>query len=192
MKKYFSLTASFLMLFISCSGYSLDDTVFIPDPEDSNLPAYTEWGYNSFGAIYERDYFVSSSTVVPCKIIYNEGRLEFFLLGHLKYSGDMSLHFSFPSSPMTDWRDLLSLHGTVIDLTGDGCEVEWKHSVRPLPGSHLTFSRVQLLRVDGVENRVILSGRFDIKFLMDGQPQTLSNGRFDLGINKDFYSYSFQ
>jgi hypothetical protein len=55
----------------------------------------------------------------------------------------------------------------------------------------LHFKRFQLLKVDDKINRIILSGTFEVKFIKNGLPQTLSDGRFDMGItNRDFYSYA--
>jgi hypothetical protein len=200
MKKYLIIFTSVLLLFVSC-GDELDDTVFVPDPADPNLPAYTEWGYNSFGAIYEREYFISSNGLVPCKMIYKEGRLHFSLIGyHGYYTGNykemkMALTFSFPASKTTTYRDLLVLNDTMIDLSDASIEVKIENGfeeetiITILKDSYLHFKRAQLLRVDDEESRVILSGIFNIKFLLDGKPATISSGRFDLGINKDFYSY---
>ncbi|GHT02143.1 hypothetical protein AGMMS49525_05130 [Bacteroidia bacterium] len=192
MKKYLFL----LLLFVSCSD-DLDDTVFVPDPTDPLLPAYTEWGYNSFGAKYEREYFLSVNWTVPCKIIYTEGLLHFSLIGDLGYGErKMTLTFSFPVSKMTVYQDLLALNNTTIDLTNASCEVKinkdhaGENVLTALEGSYLTFRRAQLLRVDEVENRVILSGTFNIKFFVNGRPESITSGRFDMGINKDFYSHN--
>jgi hypothetical protein len=206
MKKYLFLFTSILLLLGSCSS-DLDDTVFIPDSTDATMPAYTEWGYNSFGAKYEREYFLSSNSIVPCKIISKEGRLYFSLIGELsnntqysRYSQypqytKMTLTFSFPASAMTTYRDLLVLNDKKIDLSNASCEVKIEKEYGPevtivsLNSSYLHFKRAQLLRVDEVEDRVILSGTFDIKFLINNKPEAISSGRFDVGINKDFYSY---
>jgi hypothetical protein len=200
MKKYlFSLTGIFLLL-CACSKDELDRTIFIPDDDDSNLPAYTEWGYNAFGARYERDYFLVSNQFVPCKITYRSGMLNFSLIGNIKGSaasyrdeGKMTLTFSFPSPPMRRYADLAALHDTTIDLTDASCVVRIEkgnvETVSTSRSGHLTFKRAQLLRVDEVENRIILSGTFDVQILVNNRPESFSDGRFDVGINKDFYSF---
>jgi hypothetical protein len=54
----------------------------------------------------------------------------------------------------------------------------------------LFFKRAQLLRVDDEVNRVILSGTFDVRFLLNNLPAHISNGRFDMGITENiFYTY---
>jgi hypothetical protein len=200
MKKYLLIVTSVLLLFVSCRD-ELDDTIFIPDATDPNLPAYTEWGYNSFGAKYEREYFLSTYERVPCKVIYQEGKLHFSLVGHLGwYTGDYNdtrrtVTFSFPISVMTSYKDLLVLNDTRIDLSDAACEVTIQKDnknaepIALLQDSYLYFKRAQLLRVDDVENRVILSGTFEINFLTDGIPEKITDGRFDMGINKDFHSF---
>jgi hypothetical protein len=182
----------------------MDKTIFIPDENDENLPAYTEWGYNSFGAKYERLYFLATNEIVPCKMTYQNGMLSFYLNGNLS-SGkssssyyykqeDMTLVFSFPSSPMTTYAHLISLNDVQIDLQDASCHVAIERDNNTTALTYQTgrlfFKRAQLLRIDGDEDRVILSGYFDIQFLINGKPERISNGRFDLGINRDFYYFS--
>jgi hypothetical protein len=177
----------------------MDKTIFIPDEKDENLPAYTEWGYNSFGAKYERLYFLATNAIVPCKITYKDRLLNFSLSGYL--SGDatkyyererMTLTFSFPFSQMTTYADLVSLDNFQINFPNASCHVtkEWDGNLAVLTpqNGRLFFKRAQLLRIDGVVERAILSGYFDMQFLIDGRPERISDGRFDLGINDDFLS----
>jgi hypothetical protein len=106
----------------------------------------------------------------------------------------MTLTFSFPwESSMKEYKNLTTLHNVEIDLTGASCEVEIeingdKKVINPLSG-RLFFKRTQLLRIDDKEDRVILSGIFDMSFLRNDIPESIYDGRFDLGINKDFYSF---
>ncbi|MDR1097165.1 MAG: hypothetical protein LBL57_03435 [Tannerella sp.] len=195
MKTFFYLN----LLVLLCACANIDSTVFIPDGDDPNLPAYTEWGYNSFGAKYERLYFLADNSITPCKITYREGMLHFSLAGTLRadtYGSrfeNMTLTVSFPSGPVSEYRDLLILHERSIDLSSCSVDIEKSNSagrtaVSSVKG-HLTFRRAQLLRIDGEENRVILSGSFDMQFLTDGKPESITDGRFDVGIHKDFYSF---
>ncbi|MDR2041440.1 MAG: hypothetical protein LBP98_03895 [Tannerella sp.] len=202
MKTNLILPACLLALLSACSD--IERTIFIRDDHDSNLPAYTEWGYNSFGAKYERLYFFVHKSIVPCKITHWEGRLHFSLAGILGedtygyydslYPETMTLTVSFPAEPMYEYRDLVALHGRVIDLADASCEVNIERTdqtgltVTPIKG-HLTFRRAQLLRIDEKENRVILSGNFDLQFLANGKPESIADGRFDVGIYTDFYSF---
>lgn len=193
MKKFFYAILPVFLLMNSCYEDELERTIFIADKDDATLPAYTEWGYNSFGAIYDRNYFLVSKMVTPCKITHEKGMTHFYLIGKLSYSSDMTLAFSFPSSQMNHYKDLVALNNTTINLSDNNCtvaiEIDNNEEIfTPLSGS-LTFKRAQLLKIDGKENRVILSGVFELKFLRKGRPETISNGRFDVGINDDFYCF---
>ena len=197
MKKY-NLIIFILLLICSCESDPLEKTIFIPDEKDDNLPAYTEWGYNSFGAKYERMYFVATNFIVPCKVASRNGILNFSLSGrigngyYLPYHDnvEMSLTFSFPMSGINEYEDLIALHKKEIDLTGASCEVKmtrgYKTEVLTVSSGRLNFKRAQLLRVDDKKNRVILSGVFNIRFLRNDIPEVMSDGRFDLGITEVF------
>jgi hypothetical protein len=202
MKTNLIILASLFVLFSACSD--MDRTIFIRDDNDSNLPAYTEWGYNSFGAKYERLYFLVHKSIIPCKITYQEETLHFSLTGVLCedtygdydrfYPETMTLTVSFPAEPMYEYRDLLALHGRGIDLADmSSCEVKIERTdqtnmtVTPIKG-YLTFRRAQLLRIDEMENRVILSGSFDLQFLANDRPESITDGLFDVGIRTDFYN----
>jgi len=194
MKKYLFAVLCIFFLSSSCED-EMSRTIFIADENDPSLPAYTEWGYNSFGAIYDRNYFVVTNGTTPCKITYQNGILNFYLIGRI-YQGtykEMVLSFSFPSPPMNDYTDLVKLNKTTIDLSGDFCTAKIEIAgiediITPLSGN-LTFKRTQLLKIDGEENRVLLSGVFELRFIRKGRPETISDGRFDIGINNDFYFF---
>jgi hypothetical protein len=51
----------------------------------------------------------------------------------------------------------------------------------------LHFKRAQLLSIDDQLNRVILSGTFDLRFLQSDFPTYISDGRFDVGITKNYF-----
>ena len=182
------------MLF-SCSTTepALDRTIFIPDKDDYRLPAYTEWGYNAFGANYERDYFLASNYIVPCKIMYTNGQLLFSLNGIIRENKEMTLIFSFPIAQIDDYKDLMQLHEKKIDLRSDDCTVkilqDGNETILDIIDGTLYFKRTQLLNVDDEANRVILSGIFELRFLLNLFPASISNGRFDMGITTNvFYS----
>ena len=190
----------FILLIItilsSCSKDVMDRTIFIPDDNDYNLPAYTEWGYNSFGAEYEREYFLASNSIIPCKITYHDNQLRFALSGRISgYSyKEMTLSFIFPpSTPMPDYTDLVQLDGVKINLADNDCTVKMEQdgnetTLKVVEGE-LYFKRTQLLSIDDKVNRVILSGIFNVRFLQNNLPSYMSNGRFDLGITKNVFLY---
>jgi len=194
MKKFCLIFAGILLA--ACSKDPMDRTIFIPDEDVPELPAYSEWGYNSFGAEYERDYFLVSNKIVPCKIVYSNGLLQFALSG--KISGndkEMTLTFCFPFSEIPDYRDLVKLNNVKIDLSDSVCTVKIRQdgsgdtTLTVLDGE-LYFKRTQLLSIDDKVNRVILSGTFELRFLQENFPAHISEGRFDVGITKNYFYYS--
>jgi hypothetical protein len=195
MKKNCFIFLIISILILSCTVDPLERTIFIPDQEDGNLPAYTEWGYNTFGAEYERDYFLASNRIVPCKIVYRDNHIHFALNGNVHYEKEMTLSFTFPFVlEDNDYTDLIHLHAKKIDLSHSDCAVSiWQNDVEtPLDvlDGELYFKRAQLLSIDDQINRVILSGFFNVRFLQNGFPANISNGRFDLGITQNvFYAY---
>ena len=202
MKNYIFITiTAIIILSSSCSRESqMDRTIFVPDENDSELPAYTEWGYNSFGAIYDlRNYFVVSSSIVPCKILYKDELLRFSLSGilkgrHYSESEKITLSFNFPLEKPMQYTDLLVLNNVEIDLSSANCVVKIIHEKNEqtleIVDGFLHFKRAQLLCIDDDYNRIILSGTFELRFLENDFPTSISEGRFDLGITKNlFYAY---
>ena len=201
MKTYICILSLFSSLLMSCSRDILDRTIFIPDENNPELPAYTEWGYNSFGAFFERNVLVSTHDIIPCKVVYENNMLSFSLIGQLRqYSWSShafektTLTFSFPLSEVKTIEDLSILHDTKIDLA-EHTIVDMRienipaYTLDVLSGE-IHFRRFQLLRVDGMLNRIILSGTFDLRFIRNEMPESISLGRFDIGLTeRDFLSY---
>lgn len=203
MKKYFIITVA-IAIFASCTTEEpqMERTVFIPDPIDSRLPAYTEWGYNAFGAKISRRYFVAHNDIAPCRILYRDGLLRFSMSGYWEYNNygsitETTLTFIFPFERLYEYADLMMLHNEKIELTAStGCVVNLsqngKDETLNIVDGELHFCRAQMLFIDEQPNRVILSGVFNFRYLSetDEFPVTVSNGRFDFGINRDiFYAY---
>ena len=193
MKTHISIFVIFTLLLFSCTD-RLDETIFIPDEDNPDLPAYTEWGYNAFGAVYEQDIITSTNNTTPCKIIYKNGTLDFLLMGRVSNWKEATLTFSFPLLPeVKTIFDLEVLHDFTVNLA-ENCTVklEVNNTQTTLTGvsGKLHFKRFQLLRVDEKVNRIILSGIFDVKFQKNGLPETISDGRFDMGITDKEFSYS--
>ena len=180
------------LLFGSCSSdYELDRPVFIADEIYPDLPAYSEWGYNSFGVYIDRNPFISSYWDLPVKVIAKSDILQLQLRGYTSYYNWTTLTFFIKDQPITDYEDLLSLHEQTFDLTSDNCRItlaketsEAIHELAVLSGI-LNFKRVQHLYVDKQSQQVILSGTFSFKAVMGTEPITASEGRFDLGIGED-------
>lgn len=203
MKKFILPTLIIVLIASGCSKEAeLKKSVFIPDKEFSELPAYTEWGYNTFGAFYDRQLFLYSDQEVPAKIINTQGNTSFVLKGQKDSYGyyywndanEMSVTFYISGPDPSVYSDLVSLNGARIDLSDpenriiifmDGETIE----PQVLEGE-LVFKKAQQLFVDKQQIEVILSGLFSFKALVNGNPVSLSEGRFDVGISNDnFFKY---
>jgi len=190
MKKPFILYLSIFYLFVAgCSqDYPLEKSVFINDKNNPGLPEYSEWGYNTFGVYIDRKVFVSDETAQPGKIIINKDICHLLLTGRSN-TESISLEFTIQGYSPVDYSGLLSLNDSTFDLTGNSCIV----TLTDFNGSRMLtvyegsifFKRVQKLFVDKVLTESILSGTFDFKTIINGEPVTFSNGRFDLGIGND-------
>lgn len=202
MKKQLYIFATVLGLLTGCSKENeLKKSVMIYDDEFTDLPAYSEWGYNTFGAYYDRQVFISNDVTVPAKVIVSENVLSFGLYGHLggyyyyDNSNSMNMIFKIQGLLPEVYTDLTLLNDTVFDLTNSGIQVflfsadSLENPVNILSGE-LYFKRAQNLLVDKEQIEVILSGYFDFKALINDEPITISDGRFDVGIGPDnFYVY---
>jgi hypothetical protein len=167
----------------------MDEVIFIPDAADKNLPAYTEWGYNSFGARYGSEYFLASSSNFPCKITSNSGKLNFELRGSVSISELMTLNMSFPFADLSHYTQLVALNGQTIDLADSGSAVTVNQSAVEVSSGTLTFKRAQLLRIDFEQSHIILSGTFELSYQQAGVTHELTDGRFDVSISDVYDPY---
>lgn len=204
MKTYILLLSAIILFLAGCKKeYELKKSVYISDPDFPNLPAYSEWGYNTFGAFYDRDVFISNNKSVPAKVITDSNSISFILDGqkgdnyyyYYEYvHHEMIMTFNLSGIRSTQYSDLTKLNDTIIDLTNPFCQVSIsidsvKYNVEILSGE-LNFKRAQFLQVDEVPAEVILSGYFECKAVLKDQPFTISDGRFDVGISTDnYYNY---
>jgi hypothetical protein len=190
------------ILFISCSKETeLKKSVFIPDEDYPDLPAYTEWGYNTFGAYYDRELFIYNESEVPVKAVNTGGKTSFTFKGQKGSSDyysydytDMSLIFDFIGFAPQSYSDLVVLDDISVDLTDPACKVSVlidtsKYEADILNGT-INFKRAQNLLVDKKEIEVILSGTFEFQAVIKGEPVSITLGRFDVGIGPDnFFMY---
>ena len=212
MKKYIFLTVPLVIaIFAACTKsaeFELEKSVYNADPYYPSLPAYSEWGYNTFGAYYDRELFTYNEKEVPAKVINTEGRTSFILKGGLDrinynddyYSGynttymDMSIAFVLPGFLPETYVDLVQLNDTIYDLTNPDCHVfatiDTATFEMDIFSGQLEFTRAQQLLVDKKPTKVILSGYFDFKALVDKEPISISYGRFDVGVGEfNFFNY---
>jgi len=196
MKKIFIAGTVFILL--ACSDESeLKRSVFINDPDAPGLPKYSEWGYNTFGAYYNRDIVVSNDYEVPVQVIQQTNATTFQFKGQKgsNYWGDFfSIILTIQDFNPSSYQDLMALHQTVIDLTDDRYSVSITdatstRSIQLLNGT-FEIKRAQFLLVDGDPEEVILSGVFEFQAIIDGEPVSISEGRFDVGVGSyNFFKY---
>jgi len=173
--------------------FSLSGSVFIQDPYYPGLPIYSEWGYNTFGAYIDRKPFTSTSEDLPAKIIVNPDTLNLILRGRMG-NDYVDLKFSIKGySPATNY-ELTELDHTTINLKEGGHFVTLKinneSQILKLIEGEVVIQRVQRLFVDEEPMRTIMSGYFNFKTFLNGEPVAISYGRFDLGIGyENFYNY---
>ena len=188
MKKYSIFLLSILFICGCSEDFRLQKSVFINDINNPGLPEYSEWGYNTFGAYIDWGVFISNSNELPVKIIVNKDTFNLLLKGRMN-SEDLSLKFSIIGYSPVDYPDLISLNESTIDLTSNQCIVTMTDPLTSqklnVNEGKLIFKRVQKLYVDKVLTESILSGTFEFKTIIKGEPIAFSNGRFDLGIGYD-------
>lgn len=200
MKSSWFIISVLTILIIQCckKETELKRSVFMADSEMPELPAYSEWGYNTFGAFYDRHVFRSSDALVPSKVYSSDTATQLILEGELwadEYGSDysdMSLTITLLGFTPQNFGDIVALNDSVINMKDPRCIVQLAGSfiakpIRIISGS-LYFKRVQNLSVDKQHIEAIVSGYFEFKAFVNDNPVTVSEGRFDLGIGSDnFY-----
>jgi len=173
--------------------FTLSRTVFIEDKYYPNLPIYSEWGYNTFGAYIDRKPFTSTNDELPAKVIVNTDTMHLILKGAMQHR-TVELTYSVKGYSPLSFSELTILNNTILNLTDEGISVRLKidNTVTNLQiiEGHLHFIRAGRLYVDEEMTCVILSGRFQFKTFLNGEPITISHGRFDLPISyENFYNF---
>ena len=182
----------FIAFTLSCSKQAdFSDSIYIYDSENPDLPAYTEWGYNTFGANYDRGVFIYSTNEIPLKVTVTDKKLAFIFQGiDGNYSNNnLTLKFIIPDSNVNVYQDLLVYNDSIIDLASKTILVEMTSNgnseiIDVLEGE-LYFKRSQKVFVDDIEHEIILSGYFNLKFITNEIPSNMSEGRFDFGVNNE-------
>lgn len=192
-------------IFISCSKdddykYELQETVWVSDENEPKLPMYTEQGYNTFGARFNREYFLSyrNGSQFPCLFSSKENnKLEMTFNGHVSSKG-MQLKIVFPcGQAIRSWKEMVALNGKTIDLTDPNVVVTTSYvdnydntsesyTITPHNGS-ITFKKVNLLNIDGVVREAVVAGEFNFGYEYNGNRYIISSGRFDIGVDEDIF-----
>lgn len=191
-----------LIVFISCSkrDSELSESVFIPDRNNPELPAYTECGYNTFGAFYNRSTYSYHDYLEPLNITLLEDELTFLFQGQYygfntaSYnSSSLVLKIITQQTNVKSYPDMILYNDSIIDLTADDVTVEMEENGEnkafELLEGVLHIKKAQKVFVDNEQYGIILSGTFYLRFLENGLPSTISDGRFDISITEyNFYN----
>jgi hypothetical protein len=139
---------------------------------------------------------VSNDYEVPVQVVQQSNSTSFQFRGQKaqgqNYWGDLfSITLTIEDFTPSTYQDLMSLHKTVIDLEDEKYSISIADASTTLDIELLngTFEikRAQYLLVDGEPEEVILSGVFEFQVKINGQPVSISEGRFDVGVG----SYNF-
>lgn len=188
-----------ILIFLSCCREpELRRSVFIPDPEFPLLPQYSEWGYNTFGAYYNSEAMISNGGT-PAQVTYHQMKTSFKLSGRLVNEGQpygdlIAMTLVLSDFHPTSYQDLIALDKQVFDLTDPAFRVVINDLVNAdtleVLNGQFEIKRAQHLLVDEQSEEVILSGVFEFQAIVGGEPLTVSDGRFDVGIGGfNFFNY---
>lgn len=203
MKNLFIIAIIFCAVSLSTSctkDNDLRESTYISDPEDNKLPSYSEWGYNTFGAYYDRDIFRSNDNDVPIKVIVNDSSTSLLFSGYSSLNSyyyennEMSMNIILKGLNLNHYTDFVGFNDSIIDLKSEDIDITLNMNSESFPvqilSGELHVMRVQKLFVDDEEVEVILSGTFSFKALVNNEPVTMSDGRFDVGVgDENFYKY---
>lgn len=194
--QYFSVILTIAIL-AGCSkdkdiDYRISNSIFIEDAENPGLPIYSEKGYNSFGIYWDLLPLNTELPHNPSKFIVIKDTSILNLTGSV---GTISytLSISIPDYQPKNYEALVTLNNNDYDLSKEDCIISLQSGgdIRKLEifEGNFTIKKAQNLYVDKVLNGVVLSGILSFKALLDKQPVTFSNGRFDMRFgNENFYN----
>jgi len=183
-----------------CKKNDFKTYVWIYDSDYPELPVYSEMGYNTFGAYYDKLVFISNEELAPAKVIATNNFTSFELFGHygaIYNYGDyntMAMKFRIPVNQPKEYSDLISLNGAVIDLKDTLSQVtiikDTSEYIADILSGELTFKKAQFLIVDKKPIEVILSGYLNFNALINNDSISVREGRFDVGVGpENFYVY---
>lgn len=197
MKKVALISIIITSLFSCSETEDLTDTVMIYE-ENTGLPVYSEWGYNTFGVEIDRKAFTSDYYEVPLKVTVENDTTTLIIEGYLIESYEceqMTMEIKMQDFSPDSYMDFLDFNDSTLSLKDSAYSIRVKYENEPfnklsnLEGE-LTFKRTQNLYVDDRHEHIIMSGVFGFKALEKGSPVTYSDGRFDFALGDfNFYKY---
>lgn len=195
--------------------YHLSRSIFVPDKDNPGLPIYSEKGYNSFGVYWGLKPFTSQSNEEPSQVIVRGdschinfyGRADSSTRAVTTHTSDSNIHqadhfyygqtgytthtliFTISDFKPNAFGDLLSLNDKRYNLKENKCVVSLLAGSDTLRleilEGEFNIQRAQNLYVDNVLTRVVLSGTFSFKALLNDMPTSFLNGRFDMGYGDE-------
>ncbi|HHU26874.1 MAG TPA: hypothetical protein GXZ56_09690 [Bacteroidales bacterium] len=168
--------------------YHLSRSIFVPDEDNPGLPIYSEKGYNSFGVYWSLKPFTSQSNEEPSQVVVRGDSCHIHFHGKADYA-PYTLTFSIHDFKPGSYSELLTLNGKKYDLKKEQCVVTLTSGTDTLDvkvqEGEFYIQRAQNLYVDNVLTRVVLSGTFSFKAMLNNAPTSFLNGRFDMGYGDE-------
>ena len=193
MKKLIIIAVA-LIAMTACSKSDLKQIQYIEDPDYPGLPAYSEMGYNTFGAYINEQVFTVSyyGSNRPFYLVADRECLTMTLYGW-RDGTDLNMIFTLPIDStyhLEDYHSLLALDGKTftIDTTPTSCNVTmegyYAPNIESIYSGYIKFEKVQQVLVDKTDAEVVVSGKFQFRaFTPNGTRIDVTGGRFDLGVD---------
>lgn len=195
MKKFFLIISMLGLIFMSCKKETtLSGSYIIPDPANPSLPIYSESGYNTFGAMFDDNSMTKSQYQYNSGFVYiTTDTMSVFKMNFVLYPyGTVAIDFKLKDMFPSNYAELLALAGKTYNfkepnssfaLYRDGTPVDYQ-----LIDGEIEFHKAQPFRIDEIVSGTVLSGYFSMKFIVDNQPHSIYDGRFDVSVqDHNFY-----
>lgn len=178
-----------------CS-YELDyyaaSIIFIEDDDNPQLPIYSEKGYNSFGIYWGLSPLVTKHQHDPSKIVSKNDSCHIYLSGTVEYT-PYTVIISIPEYSPESFNELIQLNNKEYNLSLLECNLSLlsgssKIELELMDGL-FKIHKAQNMYIDKKINSVVLSGKFWFKAVIDDEPISFSNGRFDIRYGDDNFFF---
>ena len=184
--KYFKIICLAFVLTACGSEDGLNESIFIEDLDNLGLPIYSELGYNTFG-FYYNSIPVTSSTWRdnPLQIKTEAGNSVFTFKGNSPTRAN-KLKLQMKDVVISAPEDLRDFAGQRIDLSTDDVVVQLGNNVDTLTvnSGSFEFSSIRVMTLDGQYEGIIASGTFELDGQLYSENISITNGRFDIRIDK--------
>lgn len=191
MKKCFLIISVLGLIFMSCKKeMTLGGSYIIPDPANPSLPIYSESGYNTFGAMFDDNSMTKSQYPYNSGFVYiTTDTMSVFKMNFL---GMVAIDFKLKDMFPGNYAELLALDGKTYNFKEPNSSFALYYDNTPvdyqLIDGEIEFHKAQPLRIDEVVSGTVLSGYFSMKFIIDNQPHSIYDGRFDVSVqDHNFY-----